>query len=383
MLRHIAASSDIDLTAFFLSDFSTRRYRDAGFGAAVAWDVPLLEGYNHVFLPAVGSTEAITALKPWSTGLRKHLQAGHYDALWLHGYAHPVSLRAMMVAKRLGMKVFVRAESQLGSAARTRGTAALKEAIIRRVFAKVDAFLSIGSLNRDYYRHYGVPAERIYPMPYAVDNAFFQEKSQQANAHREVFRSELGLSTGRPIILFASKFIARKRAVDVLEAYAKLSPDGTREPHPYLLFVGDGEQRAELEARASQFDWASIRFLGFKNQTELPAFYDLCDVFVLVSEGEPWGLIVNEVMNAGKAVIISDQVGCGPDLVQNGQNGYIVPTGNIAALASCLESVTSTPGCANTMGKQSLSIIKGWSYEQDLTGLLSALNAACRIQGES
>ena len=64
-----------------------------------------------------------------------------------------------------------------------------------------------------------------------------------------------------------------------------------------------------------------VRFLGFRNQSEMPAFYDLCDLFVLPSHFEPWGLVINEAMNAGKPVIVSDCVGAAPDLVQTGRNG--------------------------------------------------------------
>ena len=98
--------------------------------------------------------------------------------------------------------------------------------------------------------------------------------------------------------------------------------------------------------------WDSIKFLGFKNQTELPAYYDLCDVFVLPSVYEPWGLVVNEVMNAGRAVIVSDQVGCGPDLVRPGENGYIFPAGDIAGLCGALKNILDNQQKCRAMGQK-------------------------------
>ena len=144
-------------------------------------------------------------------------------------------------------------------------------------------------------------------MPYAVDNEFFRRKAEEAAGRREVFRESIGLDPGRPVILYASKFMARKHPMDLLEAYISLSPDGLREPDPYLLFVGNGEERNKLEKRAIATGWNSIRFMGFRNQSELPAFYDLCDLFVLPSTHEPWGLVINEVMNV-KPVIVTAQV---------------------------------------------------------------------------
>lgn len=375
LLRYIVAHSEIELTAFFLSDFSLKSYRDEGFGTAVEWDVPLLEGYPSEVLPALGDSQRLTALRPFVYDLGRRLRADRFDALWMHGYAHQANLRAMTIAKSRGIKVLVRAESQMGAAAGSSSLRRIKAPILRRLFGAMDAFLSIGSLNAAYYRHYGVPDAKIFSVPYAVDNAFFQRQARLAQLGREDLRRDLGLASGRPIILYASKFLPRKRAGDLLEAYLRLSPDGRQEPVPYLLFVGDGEQRPALEQRAKESGWSSIRFLGFKNQTDLPRLFDLCDVFVLPSETEPWGLIVNEVMNAARPVIVTDQVGAAPDLVRDGENGYIVPVSDTEALARRLQDIVGDPDKARRMGQRSLEIIQGWGFQEDLMGLRLALQA--------
>ena len=88
-------------------------------------------------------------------------------------------------------------------------------------------------------------------MPYAVDNDYFQKQSQQAQAGRAELLAELKLDPSRPVILFASKLQTRKRCEDLLEAYQNLSPGDGIEPNPYLVIVGDGEERAALERRAA------------------------------------------------------------------------------------------------------------------------------------
>ncbi len=375
LLRYIVAHSEIELTTFFLSDFSVKSYRDPGFNVAVEWDVPLLEGYPSVVLPAWGDNQRLSPLRPFVHGLSRYLRPDKFDALWLHGYAHQANLRALMVAKSRGIKVFVRADAQMASAEGSPRVRRIKEPIVRKIFGAMDGFLTVGSLNAAYYRHYGAPESKLFSVPFAVDNAFFQERSRRASAGREELRRELKLSPGRPIILYASKFLARKRAGDLLEAYISLSPDGKQEPHPYLIFVGDGEQRAALETRAAATGWSSIRFPGFKNQTELPGYFDLCDLFVLPSELEPWGLIVNEVMNASLPVIVTEHIGAAPDLVRDGENGYVVPVGNIPVLAQRLNDILSDPEKAQRMGQRSLEIINRWSFAEDLAGLQQALAA--------
>ena len=98
-------------------------------------------------------------------------------------------------------------------------------------------------------------------------------------------------------------------------------------------------------------------------------------VFVLPSELEPWGLVINEVMSAGKAVIVSDQVGCAPDLVQDGRNGFVVAVGDILSLTERLQQITGNPDMASRMGQESLRRISDWSFSEDQQGLFDALAA--------
>ena len=375
LLRLISAEPDIDLTVFFCSDLSVREYHDVGFGQALQWDVPLLDGYRHEFLPAFGGTDRLSFWRPLTHGLARRLDEGNFDALWIHGWGYWSHLLAVSSARRRGVKILMRGESGLHLTTRGRVRRGLKRILMHYLVTNVDAFLTIGEHNRKYYLHHGAAPERLFPVPYSVDNAFFQEKAARAGPDRERLRTLLGLAPGRPVILYASKMIERKRPGDLLEAYIRLSGDGTHEPDPYLLFIGDGELRPELEARAARLNWNSIKFLGFKNQTELPGYYDLCDVFVLPSVQEPWGLVINEVMNAGRAVIVSDEVGCAPDLVKSGENGYVFKAGDISDLRNALVSVLNNLEMTRDMGRKSLEIINHWGFREDIAGLHGALEA--------
>jgi glycosyltransferase involved in cell wall biosynthesis len=177
------------------------------------------------------------------------------------------------------------------------------------------------------------------------------------------------------VILFASKMQPHKRAIDLLDAYSRLSSDGITEPAACLVFAGDGEERANLERRARDLKWDSIRFIGFRNQSELPPLYDLCDMFVLPSEHEPWGLVVNEAMNAGKAVIVSDRVGAGVDLVEDGVNGFVYPARDVAALSDRLRRVIDSPENRAAMGTRALEKVARLDFAADRDGLLAALDS--------
>jgi glycosyltransferase involved in cell wall biosynthesis len=237
----------------------------------------------------------------------------------------------------------------------------------------VDGVLCIGTLNQQYWQHYFGDRVPLFEMPYAVDNEFFQKKSRDAVAGRGELMAELKLEAGRKVILFASKLQHRKHCDHLLEAYQRLLARDGRGPVPYLVIVGDGAARAELETAAKGTE--GVRFCGFRNQSELPRFFDLASVFVLPSRHEPWGLIVNEVMNAGRAVIVSDDVGSYPDLITNGVEGFVYPVGDVGALTEALRKVVDTPGLAEEMGENALARISGWGFEQDVAGLRQAIAA--------
>jgi len=369
LLKRIAAEPGIDLKVFFCSDLSTREYLDPGFGRQVKWDIPLLDGYAYEFLPAIGPTDRISFSRPWNVGLARRLDEGRFTAVWVDGYMRLFNWRAIAAAKSRGMRVLLRDEAQEFSRERGPLRRLAKRAFFGALRQAVDYYLAIGSLNRNYYLSLGVDPQRIVTMPYAVDNDFFQTGCRIASKHREEFRATLGLQTNRPVILYAGKLYGRKRPEDVLEAYRRLSKDGLSEPLPYLVYVGDGQARPALEARAKSLGWSTVKFVGFKNQTELPAFFDLCDVFVIPSSFEPWGLIVNEVMNAGRPVIGSDRVGACYDLLRNGVNGFVYRAEDVNQLHQTLTKILANTEMREQMGKSSLSVINRWSFEEDIHAL--------------
>lgn len=381
LLRRVNAEPDIDLTAFFVSDFSAGTFVAPDFGQAIEWDVPLLEGYAHRVLPrfgreAPGQEPALTFWKPVSYGLARRLDEGSFDALWIHGYARWLHWSAMASARRRAIKVLLRDEATPISAPRGAAKRAAKRAFFAGLGRMVDAFLAIGTLNRRYYIENGIPESRIFPVPYAVDNARFIADARKAAATREALRAELGIEPGRPILLFAAKLIARKRPLELVTAFGRLHADPALR-RPCLLFAGDGPLRGEVEALAARVAPGAVRVLGFRKQSELPRWYDLCDAFVLPSGLEAWGLVVNEVMCAGRAVVASDMVGCVPDLVRPGENGAVFRADDIDDLTRALREVLADPARLAAMGRRSLEIIGRWSFEEDVAGLRRALAAIC------
>jgi glycosyltransferase involved in cell wall biosynthesis len=369
LLAELSNNQNIDLITLFRSNFSVSQFYDEEFKQNLQWDTPLLSGYAYKFLPTLGNNKKMNFWSPINYGLLHFLYQNKIQVLWIHGWGSFYLVYAILVAKLVGVRVLIRGESSLHLSSSNRIKNFIKAHILRMLFRMIDVFLSIGKLNEKFYKEHDVENKRIIHMPYAVDNKYFQEEARKVSVKRSSLKEKMGIKEGCLVILYASKMTRRKRADDLLHAYASLIKVIDSQEMPYLIYIGDGECYVELKNLAISLDLKNIIFLGFKNQSELAPYFDLCDVFVLPSENEPWGLVINEVMNFSKPIIATDQVGCAPDLIRHGENGFIYSVGDIFALGDYLRRFALNPGLSEAMGKLSLSIINQYSFEADIAGM--------------
>lgn len=369
LFRKLATHPDIELTVYFCWDFGVGNEQlDPGFGVKLKWDIPLLEGYKYKFLPNLSPKPSSRFFGQINPSIIKELRKKHYDAIWVHGYASITNWLAFWGARVSKTPIILRGESHLLNY-RLLWKRAIKRVGLTLLFKGISAFLPIGSLNKAYYKHYGVSDTKMFITPYAVDNDFFLQKYHVLYQKRGRLKENLGVGRKLPVILYASKMMPRKRAMDLLKAYKKIQEriDGA------LVFVGDGMERQMLENYTKDHNLKNIHFVGFKNQTELPNYFMIADIFVLPSTDEPWGLIINEAMNFGLPIITTDKVGAAPDLLKHGESGFIYPVRDIEKLASYLLKLLHEPELRKKMGECSLEIIARWSYKEDVEGILSAL----------
>ena len=137
--------------------------------------------------------------------------------------------------------------------------------------------------------------------------------------------------------------------------------------------MGDGELRGELEAYTAAHNIQRVHFVGFQNLTKLPVYYAIADIFVISSFNECWGLVVNEAMCFGLPIISSNLVGAVPDLVREGENGYIYPCGDVEKLKECLEKIIISKKLRERFGRKSFEIISKYTSDEDVRSVISAL----------
>ena len=371
LYRRIAQEPDIELTVYYCSRQGVDSYKDPGFGVEFKWDIDLLEGYHHKFLPNVRSAKTVRGpLSLINPAITSELSREKHDALWVFGHKYATNMIAVLSSKFLGVPILMRAETHL-LLARSRVKMALRRPLMSILYHYFCATcLPIGSLNADFYRHHGIKDERLFQVPYTVDNVRFIEAISNRRNRSVQLKQQYGLEPDLPVILFASKLSSRKNPMHLLKAFQQMREKGTQ---AQLAFVGSGPEEDALKTLVKQYTVPDVFFLGFRNQTELINFYAIADLFVLPSTNEPWGLVINEAMCGGLPIIASKEIGAVADLVKHGQNGFVFDAGDIEALSSHLDALCKRPDLRQNMGAASLNRIRDWSYEEAVSGIRSAL----------
>lgn len=350
--RALAIQPGLEIKVFYGLSNTESAY-DPGFGQTVTWDIPLLDGYAHEFVPNIakspGSDRFSGMVLP---DLNRRIEAWNADAILVYGWSYDAHLKAMRYFKGK-IPVFFRGDSTLLDE-----VPGVKR-VIRRVFLRwiykhVDVAFSVGTNNRDYLLRHGLRASQIVHAPHAVDNSRFDA------GQSEDLRKELKIPDSAPVFAFVGKLEWKKAPDLLLDAFLKLDNSTA-----HLIFVGAGDLEVKLKLREN----ARIHFLGFQNQTRLPSVYKAADLTALPSRGpgETWGLVLNEAMSCCRAVLASDRVGAAVDLVQTGRNGWIVKANDLNSLANALQ-LASDMGRQGLVqyGQQGAGIISQWTIENQV-----------------
>src|SRR5690625_3599340 len=194
-----------------------------------------------------------------------------------------------------------------------------------------------------------------------------EEREREAQS----WRRELGIADEELVVLFVGKLEDKKDPQLLLEAFREARLDGV-----HLIFGGTGPLEHLLRSEANEMP--NVHFIGFQNQSRMPVVYRLGDVFILPSRGpgETWGLAVNEAMACGRPVIVSDRVGCAPDLIIENETGWTFPGGDASALHRTLRKALAERGRLATMGEKARELIGAWSIGEEARRIEKAVGTA-------
>jgi glycosyltransferase involved in cell wall biosynthesis len=371
IFRLMASEPQLEFQVAYCSLRGAKAAFDPDFQTNVKWDVPLLDDYPWTEVPNKGSgDESFWGLN--NPGLEKIIREGKFDAvLCFVGYVRASFWIARHAAKS-SHAAFLFGTDAHSLAPRDGKSWKIwfKKLFWPFLFRQADQVIVPSTGTMEMVRSLGIPAEKITLTPYTVDNAWW--KAQSAMADRSAVRAEWGASREQPVILFCAKLQSWKRPMDLLHAFAEANLEGS-----ILVFAGEGPQRAELQAQSTQLGiHKRVKFLGFVNQSQLPALYSAADVMVLPSSYEPFAVVVNEAMCCGCPVIVSDQVGAARDLVAPVNPEFVFPAGDVQALANILRSAFSDRQKLHEAGRRGFAHVETHSPQRIIAATVYAIRRA-------
>lgn len=360
--RLLALQENLDLLVFYTWGEEAMKKYDPGFDKIIEWDIPLLDGYPYRFVKNVakrpGSHHFFGIDNP---ALIPELQGWKPSAILVYGWAFKSHLQVLRHFRKK-MPLFFRGDSTLIDS-EPAFKRMLKKVVLRWVYRHVDIAFYAGSQNKQYFLKHGLKENQLVFMPHAVDNDRFATAQPTAIDWLE----KLGLGFKKIIFLYAGKFSENKNVELLIDAFCEVRLAGG-----CLLVAGNGPLEINLKDLAKSNP--NICFLPFHNQTQMPGLLSAANVVVLPSKRtETWGLIINEAMACGKAVLVSSACGCAADLVQSGKNGLVFTNNDRDSLVRALRDMAENREKTCFMGEASAEIIRHWSFQNAVSALNTVL----------
>jgi glycosyltransferase involved in cell wall biosynthesis len=364
--RTLSEEPDIDLKVIFFREPHAPE-QGTGFGVEFVWDVPLRQGYASVVLERRHGWKFLGGLV---LALRRALRRARPDVVMITGWNEPGLIASYPLAWFMALPTITRGDANL-----MRERPWWKARLHRLLLSMTSAAVTVGRSNRQFYLVNGVPPSRLFPSCHFVDTDRMLAMSNRHARDRAQLRAAAGFSNDDVVFCFVGKHVAFKRPELLIEATAKLRAKGLPVK---LVLAGSGQLTASLKCLAEHHS-VPTHFVGFLNQTELWQAYSPSDALVLPSdETETWGLVVNEAMLFGLPVIVSDKVGCGPDLVRDAETGYIF-SGSANGLATAMEKLVQQGERRRRMGERGRQLVQAeYSMPVATAGLKVALHEVVR-----
>lgn len=365
IFRLLSENEQLEIMVFYTWGNVGEQKFDPGFGKAVKWDIPLLEGYPFKFVKN-------TARKPGSSHfwgiqnptLYSEIIAWKPSAVLVFGWSYFSHLSILYKLKGK-IPVYFRGDSNLMDKQKS-AKAVARDFVLKLIYKLVNKAFYVGTQNKMYFEKYGLRSSQLIFAPHAIDNYRFSQIDDEKRAFIDNWKKEIGIPNQAITIIFVGKFEPKKNPLLLFKAFKIIN-----NPNLHLLFVGNGilEEAMKLQANGSE----NIHFLPFQNQSFMPLVYRLGDIFCLPSQGpgETWGLAINEAMACGLPILASDKCGASIDLISEGKNGFSFKSNDENDLVQKINTLLLSD--LKEMGEISSEKIKNWSFEHIVSAIVTEL----------
>jgi glycosyltransferase involved in cell wall biosynthesis len=360
LLDRIAGLPEIDLTVIYAATTVAGR----------TWRVE--PKHRAVFLRGArlpGARKVLHHDYPITPGISRALGQARPDVAVVSGWSTFASQAAIAWCRARGIPYLLVVEShdagpRRGWRRRVKGT------VVPRVVRGSAGALVTGTLARQSMVARGAAPERVRIFANTIDVEEFGERSARLADRRSALREALGAGPDDVVVLSVAR-LAPEKGLDVLIHAVAEAGDARL----LLVLAGNGPERERLEDLAAVIGTRLV-LAGDREWEEIVELYVAADAFALLSEREPWAVVVNEAAACGLPLVLSDRVGAAHDLLHDGENGFLVEAGDVDVAADALRRLAADPALRAVQGAKSRELAKDWGYGPSVAGFVAAVREA-------
>ena len=365
LLDRVAALDEIDLSVIYA----------AATVAGRTWSVE--PRHDAVFLRGVrvpGAEQVLHHDYPITPGIVRELERASPDVVVVSGWSTFAAQGAIAWSRLRGVPYVLLVESH-DEGPRPGWRRQVKGTVVPPIVRAAAGALVTGTLARRSMIERGARPEDVHVFANTIDVEEFGERADELASRRLELRADLDAAEDDVVVLSVARLVPEK-AHDLL-VRAVAAADDTR---IVLVLVGEGPERARLRHLADELG-VRLVLTGDRPWERIVEAYVAADVFALLSEREPWAVVVNEAAACGLPLVLSDRVGAAHDLLEDGENGALVAAGDVTAAAAALRTLANDPAQRKRMGARSRELVQGWGYEPSVEGFLAAVRKAVSDRG--
>ncbi|MDK0871764.1 glycosyltransferase family 4 protein [Clostridium perfringens] len=297
-------------------------------------------------------------LKHWEKSLKKikfsisnYVDKNKFDIAIAYEYSTPTAMFFMQLCNLKKIPYLINCDGAFVSSNLIKG-------LVKSYFITgASGYLANGDNARKYFINYGANEKKIYNHNFSSLYKSEILESPITLDEKLKLKKELNLPN-KKIIISVGQFIYRKGLDILLEAWSYINNDNL-----HLLIIGEGEKNSEYRKMIQDNNYNNVSIMNFMDKRTLFRYYKACDLFVLPTREDIWGLVINEAMACGLPIITTDKCIAGIELIEDYKNGFIVPTDNSKELIKKLNELISNKSLCEQMSKNNIKKIKSYNIE--------------------
>ncbi len=300
-------------------------------------------------------------LKPYKedrskgNALKNYIKENQFDIVILTNYVSPATMSAISWCKRHKKPYYIEYDGGFNK----------KDCFPISVLKKYLLCSAAGHFttceeHKKYLLSIGIKEDKIFKYPFtSLREEDLQNASVLSYDEKNALKQSLDMSENK-IVITVGRFTYGggygKGYDTLLEAALSMRDVG--------IYIIGGEPTEEFIEMKNKLQLENVHFIGFKSKIELAEYYKAADAFALLTRGDIWGLVINEAMAYSLPIVTTDKCIAGLELVENGENGYIVPVGNADVTAEKINAILCDEALSVKMGHESRRRIEGYTIEK-------------------